>query len=746
MRFHLEHIHYTSRISFETVAQSADVERVRRTLEKWAGRCSFPRADTKPPCIYRAVPLGDSTTKWALMKVTYVGADLTRSEGNYLAHAAVATPEVLEALNWNAAWLTSMVPFVTDSPYRETDGTGQLAPLEVDVDPLEPYRLLRRLIESEGSENTQDWLCAVLQYLAQSNTEAPAIELPCTAIQESFGESEERGSLLKLATMHCLLPTPWQKLASFSLNESRPDRRFAIVSLTDGSGKVQPPSSIAFVTDAVELVRVGEDAQLKSLMEWLGRALRQTDINVLNTLTKVYFCVTAPPHRQPNTSDIARSVGQLARAPDAFDLPTLVELALQGTADFSRQQRAPQQLVDAVAALVSRVEGPVALRLVDHLVSSASQPDDNSRRESLRTWSPTIRTAVWRKSFEQRQLPGWVPSRIDAASRSDAIFALWATGQVAQLLDPRELVTAATQTARQLMTITFSPKRRHGQSLHELLAIAEEAKLSQPWQGHMARALIECLDLAGTLGSRVTLLDLTDPGLSLIALDLLSELQAPILRHGLPEYGDLSGLELHQRRSLASLLDALSRRSIRGWDVMKLDHELIDASVGRFAIDRDSARIRVPQFEEAVHRSYSMQVPLERRILGDLLTALPRLIQSLQPVHCALGLAAAYSAVVDDAAPWLWKAEARLAAEQANVCEWLESIPTHDLTAPFVLAQLVRCSERYDELSTKVRMRLNDLFRIIDPAKARVITEAMAPLVDRGPGGFWQRLFSRRST
>jgi hypothetical protein len=444
-RFHLEHLLYTSRLSFETVACSPGIDRrTRGQIERWASDYPVKRGDGRgAPLVVRAFPLETEDGAWGVMILKYTGGDMSRPEGNYLAHAFLIPGPSFRELGSNAAWIAAHVPFW--GGYRSQSGAGSDAidPVEVEIDSIRQLRFARLLLAEQGRAKCSRLLTETLCHLGSNNEKAPAFAIPFGPTPNNLAEllpltaephepplsapGPDVFSLWRMAGLIALLPRQFAERAIFSLNELEIEQRYRLTVLRTGTNDAAttPALSSVYVQRCLDCVQQCDFERFFSLRNWVERRLDVPSTSVLEGLTVVYDILNRPGPDQ--ASDASNIAALLAQTRHLADLVSIQEFVLHALAEIERLPLGLERtrLDDELVAVIKEIKEPLEPTLLNALLARLDLGDGAKLRQMLDAFPGPVRARLFELACQQERIS------TSQGPGADREFSLWALESVA---------------------------------------------------------------------------------------------------------------------------------------------------------------------------------------------------------------------------------------------------------------------------------------------------------------------------
>jgi hypothetical protein len=315
----LEQSVFTSSHSFRTVARSAGLgAEVRKELE---ARSIYPKGwDGVPPLIFRGFPLSCSKGDHAVVRARYADTDSTGRTGNFIVHSYVVPGADFERVEGNLPWLSTYLGCATSVPA----GDAELLPrAEVECDTARAFRFLRFVVPELTRDRTAQLVAHLLAHLSRAseagggNAEVLFLNLgePASAerlhawlrlVAHAGGRAPAPPgpdvlNVWRTAALFALLPRPFKRTASFSINEVSMVPGYTLVIQRTGPATACPPVPVPpYVERCLALVDGDRLEDLQALVEWLDEVMVNPSIAALDELLSFYDDVVVPVReRQP---------------------------------------------------------------------------------------------------------------------------------------------------------------------------------------------------------------------------------------------------------------------------------------------------------------------------------------------------------------------------------------------------------------------------------------------------------------
>lgn len=480
----MEHHIVTSRLAFETVAQSAGITTsIRKELESKAGR--YPSGDWSvgsAPIVYRGFRV--ATGDYAVMLMSYVGKDYTRQRGNYLAHSYLINQNDLQTIDYNLPWLAAHLS-IDDSFTSQSGGRiDTLEPLELELVPwLQLFKLAGFLMADQTQQGLARLLTQVLQCFTCASPPSPtAIAFRATSVTSQAAQSHydlpadaplDIMNLLRVAALFTLLPVAVRPLLNFAVNELEPSDRYDLTVLrtpTEPADAVETELG-AYLNYCLGLVEAQNAQQLQTFHQWLEKVMAKPRYGILNPLVGCYRTVVKPVADNLILDEAAACFKSLAeavatdaaRATVIHPLP-LIEAGLK-VYELSRQKPDRTSNLDLLLDLALIVGDELSSELVltryRNLIELMLPLDDEplAYYRFFQRLPGAVAGAVYLTAHDQKAPPALL-AQID-----------WVANQRVELAADRRLATPALEAFRrheypQIRNTEQDPPRREARRLN----------------------------------------------------------------------------------------------------------------------------------------------------------------------------------------------------------------------------------------------------------------------------------------
>jgi len=482
-RVRLEHLLYTSRISFETIACSPGIDRqLRVQLERWASDYPVKRGDGRgAPLVIRGFPLEREDNPWGVCLLCYTGGDLSRPEGNYIAHAFVIPGPAFQQLGSNAAWIAAHVPFWPTYQSPPGAARAEIQPVEVEIDPLRQLRFARMLLAEYGKEQCGALVARAMRQLDVANEKAGALALPFGPLPENLPELlalvAEAGmdppappppdvfNLWRMAGLIALLPQKFAERAVFSLNELELETRYRLTVLkTSQATSLEPvKDEIPFVGFCLECLEREEFDDLFMHRDWHEQRLKAASVSELNGLSGLLALQKRLNAEGPlDLSRVSALLSQLQRNAASVNVQPFVLEAIDALArlpDGIEKRHLNEQLL----VLIKGIKQPLDPLLVNALFAGAALRDLIGFQELIDAFPGPRRADLFRAAYDSGLL---TRQRTPEEERS---FVLWALSSVAAHLPDKD----QQDLAQKAVDLAWTNPAESERSLERLLFASE---------------------------------------------------------------------------------------------------------------------------------------------------------------------------------------------------------------------------------------------------------------------------------